>query len=111
MVGSTALVVIASMVLLPGPGLIAIPFGVAMLLVELVWWWRIRRRLQDQVRSMTDANGAAPGENGSRHGAGTVGGGSNGGDASAQPEGSHDEDAGRTSDPSQADDDADSPRR
>ncbi|HTY17987.1 MAG TPA: TerC/Alx family metal homeostasis membrane protein [Myxococcota bacterium] len=58
-VGSTFLVVCASMVLLPGPGLIAIPFGVAMLGVELVWWWRIRRRLHDEVRSITDGNGAA----------------------------------------------------
>jgi len=58
-VGSTLLVVCASMVLLPGPGLIAIPFGVAMLGVELVWWWRIRRRLHDEVRSITNGNGAA----------------------------------------------------
>jgi len=89
-VGSTVLVVIASMVLLPGPGLMAIPFGVAMLLVELVWWWRIRRRLHDQVRSIAEANGAARtsggsarGGDGSRRGAGAVRGGSssNGGDA------------------------------
>jgi tellurite resistance protein TerC len=57
--GSTLLLVCASMVLLPGPGLIAIPFGVAMLLIEAIWARGMLRRLREEVRSIQASNGAA----------------------------------------------------
>jgi len=44
---STILLVCAAMVVLPGPGLIAIPFGLVLLAIEFVWARRLLRRLRD----------------------------------------------------------------
>ena len=54
-VGSTLLILATVMVVLPGPGLIAIPFGVAVLLLESVWAWRLLRRLREEVRNVASA--------------------------------------------------------
>ena len=54
---STLLLVCASMVLLPGPGLIAIPFGLAVLAIEGIWARRMLRRLREEVRSLLSSNG------------------------------------------------------
>jgi tellurite resistance protein TerC len=52
-VSSTLILVCAAMVVLPGPGLIAIPFGSAVLALEFVWARRLMRRLRSEVRSIT----------------------------------------------------------
>ena len=48
---STILLVCAAMVVLPGPGLIAIPFGLVLLAIEFVWARRVLRRLGDGAES------------------------------------------------------------
>jgi len=44
---STLILLCAAMVVLPGPGLIAIPFGLALLGIEFVWARRLLRRLRN----------------------------------------------------------------
>jgi tellurite resistance protein TerC len=54
-VGSTLLVLGALAVVLPGPSLLVIPLGLAILAIELVWARRLLSRLRTEVRSV--ANG------------------------------------------------------
>jgi tellurite resistance protein TerC len=56
-VGSTLLLIGAAMVALPGPALLVIPLGLAVLGTEFVWARRLLRRLRGEVRDFATRNG------------------------------------------------------
>jgi len=60
-VGSTALILVVAMIVLPGPGLVVIPIGIAILSAEFVWARRLLSRLREEVRSVaSSASSASP---------------------------------------------------
>jgi tellurite resistance protein TerC len=58
-VGSTVLILGAAMIVLPGPGLVVIPLGLAVLAAEFIWARRLLTRLRDEVRSVASSAIAA----------------------------------------------------
>ena len=54
-IGSTLLVLCAAALVLPGPSPVVIPIGALVLVGELVWGWRLLRRLRNEVVAV--ANG------------------------------------------------------
>jgi tellurite resistance protein TerC len=55
--GATLLVIGAAMMVLPGPALLVVPAGLAILASEFVWAHRLLQRLRNQVRSLVGAPG------------------------------------------------------
>ena len=58
-VGSTVLILGVAMIVLPGPGLVVIPLGLAILAAEFVWARRLLTRLREEVRSVAGSTIAA----------------------------------------------------
>ena len=58
-IGSTLLILGVAMIVLPGPGLIVIPVGLAILAAEFVWARRLLVRLREEVRSVASSASAA----------------------------------------------------
>jgi tellurite resistance protein TerC len=58
-VGSTVLILGAAMIVLPGPGLVVIPLGLAVLAAEFIWARRLVTRLREEVRSVANSAIAA----------------------------------------------------
>jgi tellurite resistance protein TerC len=61
--GATVLVIGAALVVLPGPAMLVIPAGLAILATEFVWARRLLQRLRNQVRSLV-GGGGNPGDGG-----------------------------------------------
>lgn len=55
--GFTLLVIGAAMLVLPGPGLVVIAFGLVILSAEFVWARRALDRMKDQARKVRDRFG------------------------------------------------------
>ncbi len=103
-VGATVVGIGVVMLVLPGPGLVVIPSGLAILGLEFAWarrWLRSLRRRGREIVAHWNGSGAAEGEVG-RAGAGS--GGGRGGDAADQPraESSFEASAGRSGQRSQS---------
>jgi tellurite resistance protein TerC len=58
-VGSTVLILGVAMIVLPGPGLVVIPVGLAVLAAEFIWARRLLTRLREEVRSVAGSATAA----------------------------------------------------
>jgi len=58
-VGSTVLILGVTMIALPGPGLVVIPVGLAVLAAEFIWARRLLTRLREEVRSVAGSATAA----------------------------------------------------
>ncbi len=58
-VGSTVLILGVAMIALPGPGLVVIPVGLAVLAAEFIWARRLLTRLREEVRSVAGSATAA----------------------------------------------------
>jgi tellurite resistance protein TerC len=54
-VGSTVLILGVAMIVMPGPGLVVIPVGLAILAAEFVWARRLVTRLREEVRSVASS--------------------------------------------------------
>ncbi len=61
-VGCTLLILGVAMIALPGPGLVVIPLGVAVLAAEFVWARRLVKRLREELRSVASATIASKSE-------------------------------------------------
>lgn len=63
-VGASVIVVGAVMLVVPGPGTVVIPAGLAILATEFIWARRLLKRVKkaatDAVNSITGANGKPP---------------------------------------------------
>jgi len=62
--GATVLVIGAALVVLPGPAMLVIPAGLAILASEFVWARRLLQRLRNEVRSLVRGR-SNPGDGGS----------------------------------------------
>ena len=58
-IGSTLLILGVAMIVLPGPGVVVIPIGLAVLAAELIWARRLVTRLREEVRSVASSTIAA----------------------------------------------------
>ena len=57
--GSVVLFIGILMILLPGPAILVIPAGLAILAIEFAWAGRLLKRMKQQARSMFNSGGAA----------------------------------------------------
>ncbi len=55
--GSVVLFIGILMILLPGPAILVIPAGLAILAIEFAWARRLLKRMKQQARSMFNAGG------------------------------------------------------
>jgi tellurite resistance protein TerC len=60
LVGFTVLAIGAAMLVLPGPGLVVIAFGLVILSAEFVWARRALDRMKEQAQKVRDRFGPAP---------------------------------------------------
>lgn len=58
--GFTLLIIGAAMLVLPGPGLVVIAFGLVVLSAEFVWARRALDRMKDQAQKVRDRWGPSP---------------------------------------------------
>lgn len=56
-VGSVVLFIGILMILLPGPAILVIPAGLAILALEFAWAGRLLKRMKQQARSMFNSGG------------------------------------------------------
>jgi len=61
-VGSAVVLVGLAMVLLPGPAIVIVPAGLAILATEFVWARRLLKRVKRQARRVFGARGEAEDE-------------------------------------------------
>jgi tellurite resistance protein TerC len=59
-VGFTIIAIGAAMLVLPGPGLVVIAFGLVILSAEFVWAKRALDRMKDQAQKVRDRWGQSP---------------------------------------------------
>ena len=62
-VGFTVLLIGIAMVVLPGPAVVVIPIGLAILATEFVWAKKLMKRFADGARSLRKSSSQEPGEN------------------------------------------------
>ena len=60
-IGGTVLLVGVAMIVLPGPVLVVIPVGLAILATEFVWARRLLERVREQVRRVAPQGSAGGG--------------------------------------------------
>jgi tellurite resistance protein TerC len=60
-IGGTVLLVGVAMIVLPGPALVVIPLGLAILATEFVWARRLLERVREQVRRVAPQGSAGAG--------------------------------------------------
>ena len=53
-IGFTVLLIGIAMIVLPGPAILVIPLGLAILATEFVWARRLLKRLKDKVRGLKE---------------------------------------------------------
>jgi tellurite resistance protein TerC len=59
-VGGTVVAVGVAMLVLPGPALIVIPAGLALLATEFVWARRLLKRVKDKAAAIVPLSGTRP---------------------------------------------------
>ena len=59
-VGFTVLAIGVALMVLPGPAIVVIPVGLAILATELVWARRLLNRLKDQARKIRPSSSSPP---------------------------------------------------
>lgn len=62
-IGSTLVVIGAFMIVLPGPALVVIPLGLAVLSLEFAWARRWLRKLRERAAQMTNRNSGKKAQN------------------------------------------------
>ena len=72
-VGSTVVLIGIAMIVLPGPAIVVIPAGLAILGIEFAWAARLLKRMKQQAQKMFNSGGAVKDDkaSNSRCGAGT----------------------------------------